>query len=136
LDDETDYSAFEALMAYSRGFRVHAIGSWTEAERLLGRRGVYTPPQASAGSEGVPSTAAPTEPGPEFLLSLEDWYLNLADQEVHHLSDLKYRDEVLPALKDAPELRRRFITVGHWYGRSLDPGVQMSYLAVRRGKES
>jgi len=39
LDDETGFSQFEALMAYTRGFRVHAVASWTEAMELLGDEG-------------------------------------------------------------------------------------------------
>jgi len=98
LDDEKSYSQFVALMAYRGGFRVHAVGSWSEAKTLFDSN-------SKVFNEG------------ELLLTLEDLYLSFPDQggEIEN-SKLDKRGENLPALAfpdGDPKLRRRFLTVGH-----------------------
>jgi len=91
LDDETGFSRFCGLMAYRNGFRVHAIASWREAERLLGKESAV----------------------PKIALSIEDWYLGFSDASPGHLSDMEERQRFLPALGSNPLPIRRFVTVGH-----------------------
>ena len=91
LDDESGFSRFCGLMAYRNGFRVHAIASWREAERLLG---------------GQPTDS-------RIAFSIEDWYLGFPDGSPGHLSELLERGRLLPTLGSNPPPIRRFITVGH-----------------------
>ena len=107
LDEEEDYHLFLGLMAYSHGFRVHAIASWAEAVRLLGEA---PNPRRSTGR---------LHPEP-ISLTIEDWYLNFPDQGQAGLSDLQMRASVLPALPLNGPTRRRFLTVGHGRGTSRD----------------
>jgi len=104
LDDESDYSHFLAFMAYARGFRVHAISSWSEASALLGEDGALF----KDGGQGKPP-----EVSKHFLLSIEDWYLNFPDQSTRGMSDLAQRQEHLPGLSLTTPRHRRFVTVGH-----------------------
>ena len=76
LDDESGFSQFCCLMAYRNGFRAHAIGSWSEAERLLGKK----PPLESP-----------------IALSVEDWYIGFPDASPGHLSDMNERDDLWAA---------------------------------------
>lgn len=126
LDDECDYSWFLALTAYGRGFRVHAISSWAEARALLGEEGALLKDSVPKDSPKVVDN---------FLLSIEDWYLNFPDQGSEHgISDLNRRSEVLPGLRTIPPPRRRFVTVGHERNR---PKARMRnhYLANLRTME-
>ncbi|MEI6604350.1 MAG: hypothetical protein WCP35_03495 [Verrucomicrobiota bacterium] len=91
LDDESGFSRFCGLMAFRSGFRVHAIASWREAERLLGKE----------------------SPVQKIALSIEDWYLGFPDGAPGHLSDMEERQRFLPTLGSNPPPIRRFITVGH-----------------------
>ena len=92
LDDESGFSQFCGLMAYRNGFRAHAVASWSEAERLLGK-----------------------EPPLKFpiVLSIEDWYLGFPDASPGRLSDFSERQGLLKALGANPPPIRRFVTVGH-----------------------
>jgi len=93
LDEEVDYSYFQALMAYGRGFRVYAIESWREALKILG---------SSSPDKSI-----------ELDLSIEDLYLNYPDQSDRNMSDLMEREKVLTALNLKTPICRRFVTVGH-----------------------
>ena len=96
LDEEPDFHLFLAHMAYSRGFRVHSIASWSEADALLGENGVLTKENTS-----------------DFCLSLEDWFLSFPDQTTRQMSDLEERSLELPCLSQNPPPLRRFLSVGH-----------------------
>lgn len=98
LDEEPNYHLFFAYMAYSRGFCVHAMASWSEVEQLLREGGRLTP-----GSNAFA----------QFDLSLEDWFLSFPDQSLKGMSDMDERSAALPGLVGNPMLVRRFITVGH-----------------------
>ncbi|MDR3089818.1 MAG: hypothetical protein LBU39_08380 [Desulfobulbaceae bacterium] len=130
IDEEPDYSLFESLMAYGRGFRVHAVTTWAESKRLLGQDGWLTPPDEGHGTEveeriqvkntrKIRQTASAS-----LLLTIEDLFLNFPDEHEDGMSDLARRDATLPALRrdKAPRLRRRFVSVGHHrpqdYGKS------------------
>lgn len=94
LDDEICYARYLGLIAYTHGFRVHAVESWSETKHIAGENGLLEK------SEG-------------FELSIEDWYLNFHDQTIHNMSDLDERIKELPALNpDKKLIRRRFLTVG------------------------
>ena len=92
LDDESGFSQFCGFMAYRNGFRAHAIASWSEAERLLGKKPLPESPIA---------------------LTIEDWYLGFPDASPGHLSDFRERQRHLEALGANPPPIRRFVTVGH-----------------------
>lgn len=120
LDDETGFSQFEALMAYGRGFRVHAVASWAETSELLGPEGklVAVAPHETLGEiEHKPSRDARVRmhESASLRLTIEDLFLSFPDQGGSHLSRLDARDQQLPGLSvtRARNLRRRFVTVDH-----------------------
>jgi len=134
LDDEPEFRDFEALMVYSRGFRVHSIQSWAEAQRLLGYNGSLR--RTSGGEEGGPADArarATSEERDRFLLSIEDLYLRFPDQTYRGTSDLDQREQLLPGLsRDSPPCRR-FVSVGYEASGLLeDYARRKDYLRKRR----
>ena len=113
LDEELDYGYYQALMAYGRGFRVHAIESWKEAQMILG--------------EDRPDRME------ELALSIEDLYLNYPDQSDRNMSDLEQREKVLSALNLKTLKCRRFVTVGHGITDKESTTKNLkSYLQIRR----
>lgn len=70
-----------------------------------------------------------------FLVSFEDLFINLPDQSVSGLSDLRTREKELPAL-GKPDLRRRFVTVGHMRGKESDRRIQLRELRLRENAET
>lgn len=107
IDEEEPYAYFGSYVCYRFGHRAWPVASWRLMKRLFQRKmdtGDYKAP------EGV-----------ELSLTLEDLYLSFPDRDpvdrghVLHLSDLKDRDAVCPALKLASY--RVFVTVGHHRGR-------------------
>lgn len=107
LDEERDYRSLVSLMAYSRGFRVVAVRSWSEAVELLGAR------RSICKSVGHCSVSPSIESF--FLLSIEDWYLSFPDQPVGRnqpsMSDLRVRTRTLNYLGEVKH--RRYLTAGH-----------------------
>jgi hypothetical protein len=138
LDDEPDFRTFEALMAYNRGFRVHAVETWKEAERLLGGDGPLLKAKSdSAGPEPSGDRSAPAGGDGEFLLSIEDLYLNFPDQGLRGMSNLEARERTLPALSLNFPPCRRFVSVGHGASdRSEEYDGRKEYLRKRRDWES
>jgi len=112
LDDETGFSQFEALMAYGRGFRVHAVASLAETRRLLGSDGWLV---ADARAEPSRDVRVRASESAKLKLSIEDLFLRFPDQGGIHLSRLEERDQHLSGLNvsTSAELRRRFVTVDH-----------------------
>lgn len=98
IDEETGFAYFNALAAFRFGFRVASVMT------AKGMREVF--------KEGNRQ---------EWLLILEDVYLNFADREQVfpkrevHLSDFQERDKLCPGLRLAK--RRVLVTVGHARGR-------------------
>jgi hypothetical protein len=113
LDEEANYSLFESLLAYNKGFRVHAIASWQEAVSLLGEGGLLSPPKPTARPEVWRKEQVRIREREHFLLSLEDWYIDFPDQNVRGVSDLKRRTAQLPGLGGPDPPIRRFVTVAH-----------------------
>lgn len=128
LDEEEGYRWLLACIAYRHGFRVCAIASWTEAERLLGPGGKLD--LKSAQSALCDSAQE------EFVLSIEDWYLSYPDQNnVRGMSNLENRSQTLPALGLGPPPLRRFVTVGHEQQQGINEEKRDEYLTQLRKHE-
>lgn len=95
LDDEFDFCYYQALMAYCKGLRVHAIETWKEAKYILNFK------------DDVDDVISP------LVLSIEDLYLNYPDQYDRNMSSLKERTGKLKNLNMTSPNLRRFVTVGH-----------------------
>lgn len=122
IDDERDFRYYMSLMAFTRGFRVYSVNTWAEAEYLLGEK---------INGKGV------LVDSDNFLLSIEDMFLDFPDQATRGVSNLATRSVALPALGAKSPACRRFITIGHHNSSSKsERGQQDNYLRQRREYES
>lgn len=138
LEDEPEFRSFEALMIYDHGFRVHSVGSWAEADRLLGHNGSLREFQGESAARAKGADQQISEQQRDnFLLSIEDLYIRFPDQTDQGMSDLEKREQVLPALcQDSPPCRR-FVSVGHEaLGNTEEYVRRKDYLRKRRDWES
>ncbi|HYG08910.1 MAG TPA: hypothetical protein VD835_02940 [Pyrinomonadaceae bacterium] len=87
IDEEENYSYFNAYTAYRFGFRCHVMTSYGMMEEIL-----------------------TGEDGNSIELTFEDIYLNFPDRK-KSLSKIEVRDLEFPALPEVPQ--RVFITSGH-----------------------
>jgi hypothetical protein len=138
LDDEPEFREFEALMAYTRGFRAHSIETWAEATKLLGYDGSLLKAQRDeVVSPPLVSGRVAPDSRDRFLLSIEDLYVRFPDQLSEGMSDLEKREHALPALSRDSPLCRRFVSVGHEAaGNPEDYARRRQYLRKRRDWES
>jgi hypothetical protein len=134
LDDEPDFRNFESLMAYNRGFRVHSVESWKEAKSLLGLEGLLTKSKQEKAVAAKDEQAVNGDG--DFLLSIEDLYLNFPDQTQRGMSDLEKREAVLPALSQISPPCRRFVSVGHEMSDQSGEYGRRNYLRRRRDWEA
>ncbi len=96
IDEERNYSWLHAYAAYRQGFRSHAVTTFAGMRFTLG------------------------EDGLKPALVFEDLFLNFADEHPDGFSRLRYRDQIMPRLRQAK--CRILVTVG--YGRSHDDFVR------------
>lgn len=87
IDEEENYSYFNAYTAYRFGYRAHVVTSYGMLGELLGKNGA-----------------------PQIDLSFEDIYLNFPDKKLS-LSKINVRDKEFRALRSVN--KRIFVTGGH-----------------------